>query len=106
MFRINHNDAIELEHEVRRLYGCDRGGVSGMADADYFEVNPLQAAILIFAPKYRHSRWSRKEIPDITEFLSRYDNYFTGDDNEYDSEIVDRYIRELEGLIRKYYRVY
>ena len=32
MFRINHNEAIELEHQVRRLYDCDRGGVSGMVD--------------------------------------------------------------------------
>ena len=47
MFRINHNDEIELEHEVRRLYGCDRGGVSGMADADYFEGHPIQAAVLV-----------------------------------------------------------
>ena len=30
MFKINHNDAIELEHIVRRLYSCDRGGVSGI----------------------------------------------------------------------------
>ena len=34
MFRINHNDAIELEHQVRRLYKCDRAGVSGLADVN------------------------------------------------------------------------
>lgn len=104
MIRITHDEACDLEILVRNVYGCDRFGIMGLADADYFEVNPLHAAILIFAPKFRHSRWSRKEIPDITEFLSRYDDYFTCDDNEYDAEIVDRYISELEGLIRKYYR--
>lgn len=34
MFRIEHGDAIELESIVRRLFNCDRSGVSGLADAD------------------------------------------------------------------------
>ena len=37
--RINHNDAIELEFQVRRLFNCDRSGVSGLADADYLNPN-------------------------------------------------------------------
>ena len=55
MFRITHNDAIELEHQVRRLYGCDRGGVSGMAEADYFEGHPIQAAVLVVSYIYAKS---------------------------------------------------
>ncbi len=56
MFRVTHNDAIELEHQVRRLYGCDRAGVSGLADADHFESRPMDAAIMVvsyiyFTPK-------------------------------------------------------
>lgn len=54
MFRINHNEAIELEYQVRKLYGCDRAGVSGMADADYFEGHPIQAAVLVVA--YVHAK--------------------------------------------------
>lgn len=42
MIRIAHNDAIALEHEDRRLYGRNREGISGMADGDYFEENPIQ----------------------------------------------------------------
>ena len=41
MYRINHNDAIELEYQVRRLFKCDRAGVSGMADADHLESRPM-----------------------------------------------------------------
>ena len=46
---INHNDAIELERVVRELYGWDRGGASGMIDADYFGKKPIQAAVLVVA---------------------------------------------------------
>lgn len=58
MFRINHNEAIELEHQVRRLYDCDRGGVSGMVDADYFEGHPIQAAVLVVSYIYANHRES------------------------------------------------
>ena len=58
MFRINRNEAIELEHQVRRLYDCDRGGVSGMVDADYFEGHPIQAAVLVVSYIYANHRES------------------------------------------------
>lgn len=47
MFRIEHGDAIELESIVRRLFNCDRSGVSGLADADNFESHPMDAAIMV-----------------------------------------------------------
>ena len=47
MFKISHNDAIELEHLVCRLFNCDRAGVSGLADADNFESRPMDAAVMV-----------------------------------------------------------
>ena len=49
---INHNDAIELENQVRKLYGCERYGIYGMVDSDYFEKKPIQAAVLVMAYLY------------------------------------------------------
>lgn len=74
MFRINHNDAIELEHQVRRLYGCDRGGVSGMADADYFEGHPIQAAVLVVS--YIHANHRESGPYQFDEFLNKYETIF------------------------------
>lgn len=54
MFRIEHSDAIELEHQVRRLFKCDRAGVSGLADADNFESRPMDAAVMVVS--YIHAK--------------------------------------------------
>ena len=52
MFRLNHNDAVELEYQICRLYKCNRGGVSGLADADNFESNPMCAAYMVISYIY------------------------------------------------------
>ena len=88
MFRINHNDAIELEYQVRRLYGCDRGGVSGMADADYFEGHPIQAAVLV--------------VSYIDEFRSKYETIFEYPDENNAVDEVRNYIDELSSIVERY----
>ena len=104
MLRINHNEACELEALVRCVYNCDRFGIMGLADADNFEVNPWQAAILILAPKFQRSRWSRRDIPGVIEFLNKYEAYFESD-SEYNSSMVENYIDDLTKLVKRYYRV-
>ena len=84
MFRINHNEAIELEHQVRRLYDCDRGGVSGMVDADYFEGHPIQAAVLVVSYIYANHRESGPYQFD--EFLNNVLS-FRGWHSEWNSDL-------------------
>ncbi|MBQ9662782.1 MAG: hypothetical protein IJV40_06490 [Oscillospiraceae bacterium] len=49
--RVSHNDAIVLEGIVCRVYGLhDRGGMGGFIDADHFESQPFDAALLALAP--------------------------------------------------------
>ena len=72
MFSINHSDAIELEHQVRRLFKCDRCGVSGLADADNFESNPLDAAIMVVS--YIHAKGLQTSETQYDEFLCKYVN--------------------------------
>ena len=104
MLRINHNEACDLEALVRRVYDCERYGIMGLADADYFEIHPLQAAILILAPKFQRSIWSRKNLPGVIEFLNKYEAYFESD-SEYNSSMVENYIDDLTKLVKRYYRV-
>ena len=100
MFRINHNDAIALEREVRRLYGCDRAGVSGMADADYFEGHPIQAAVLVVA--YIHAKKLENGPYQYDEFLCKYETIFEYPEENDAVNQVQNYIDELEKIVDLY----
>lgn len=100
MFRINHNDAIELEHLVRSLFKCDRAGVSGLADADNFESHPMDAATMVVS--YIHARGLQNSETQYDEFLCKYDTIFTYPDENDANHEVQNYIRELAEIIEAY----
>lgn len=97
MFRLNHNDAIELEYQVCRLYGCDRAGVSGMADADYFEGHPIQAAVLIVA--YIYAKGLETGPYQYDEFLCKYESIFENSEEDDIEDEVKGYIKELAEIV-------
>lgn len=100
LFRINHNDAIELEYQVRRLYKCDRGGVAGMAEADYFEENLIQTAVLVVF--YIYANHLESGIYQFDEFFNKYKMIFEySDENNAVSE-VRNYIQNLSLIIDQY----
>lgn len=100
MFRITHSEAVELEYQVRRLYGCDRAGVSGLADADHFESRPMDAAIMVVS--YIHAKGLHCSETEYDEFLNNYDTFFRYPD-EYDTKReVENYINELSKIVDKY----
>ena len=100
MFSIDHGKAIELERIVRALYKCDRGGISGLATAGYFERNPMQAAVLVIA--FIHAKGFEMSPYQYDEFLSRYETIFNyPDENNADDE-VQNYIDELESIVESY----
>lgn len=90
--RISHNDAIVLEGVVRNVFGCDRAGMGGYIDADNFESNPFDAALIALAPL-----WQRTDNCVVEEFLFNWEKEFRNNDNS----VVDatNYINELEALI-------
>ena len=100
MFRINHNEAIELEHQVRKLYGCDRAGVSGMADADYFEGHPIQAAVLVVA--YVHAKGLESGPYQYDEFLNKYETIFEYPDENDAATEIRNYINDVTEIVEKY----
>ncbi len=100
MFRIQHSDAIELEHQVRRLFKCDRAGVSGLADADNFESHPMDAAVMVIS--YIHAKGLQSSETQYDEFLCKYDRIFTYlEENDAEHE-VENYIEELTAIIEDY----
>lgn len=100
MYRINHNSAIELEHLVRRLFQCDRGGVSGLADADNFESRPMDAAVMIVS--YIHAKGLQVSETQYDEFLCKYDTIFTYPDENDAAHEVENYIDELSKIVDDY----
>ena len=100
MFTINHNDAIVLEHMVRSLYGCDRGGVSGMVDADYFDDKPIQAAVLIIA--YLYAKDLVDNPYEYDEFLHKYETIFDYPDENDAKNEVQNYIEDLRFIIDRF----
>lgn len=102
MYIINHNDATELEYQVRRLYKCDRGGVSGLVDADYFERHPVQAAVLVVA--YIYAKELDSEPYQFDEFLTKYENIFEYPEESDMPAEVKNYIEELGSIVDRYQR--
>jgi len=100
MFRINHSQAIELEHQVRRLFKCDRCGVSGLADADNFESNPMDAAVMVVS--YIHAKGLQISETQYDEFLYKYENIFKNPDENNATDAVEFYISELSAIIGEY----
>lgn len=37
--------AVSLEHELRRVFQCDRSGFAGIANSDFIRKNPLAAVL-------------------------------------------------------------
>lgn len=100
MYRISHNDAIELEHQVRRLFSCDRTGVSGLADADNFESCPMDAAVMVVS--YIHAKGLQSSEQEYDEFLSKYNNIFEYPDEHNAKEEVRNYIDDLTEIVESY----
>lgn len=38
--------AISMEHDMSRVFGCDRGGMAGTVDSDFIRKTPLAAVLM------------------------------------------------------------
>lgn len=100
MFRLNHNSAVELEYQICRLYRCSRGGVSGLADADHFESNPMCAAYMVIS--YIYANGLEIDNYKYDYFICTYENIFNHSD-EYNMQLeVSHYINEISHIVDQY----
>lgn len=97
--KISHEQAFVLEHIVRKAYQCDRGGVVGLAEADFLEYSPLSAAVAVLAPlSLNHSD---EDLTDVSDFWGKYRYELSHD--EFNSELIDQYIEDLREIVNHYY---
>lgn len=90
--RINHSDAISLERIVRHVFSCQRGEMGGYIDADHFESQPFDAALIALAPL-----WQKADFHDIEDFLFKWEHVFREGNEEGLS--VELYVKELDKLV-------
>lgn len=91
--RINHSDAIRLETIARSVYRCERGGMGGFIDADHFEGQPFDAALISLAPL-----WQNTGFEIIEDFLYKWEHLLRSNAAEEPVD-VDAYIDELDNLV-------
>lgn len=90
--RISHNDAISLERIVRDVFSCDRGCMGGYIDADHFETEPFDAALIALSPL-----WEKADFHEIEDFLLKWEQVLR---RENDTSIDMRsYVCELRDLV-------
>lgn len=100
MIKIDHKEAIILEHLVCKLYKCERYGISGLADADILEYNPLIALILVISYIYANdSQISNNQYQGI---LNKYEIIFKNPDENNIIKNIQDYINDLSEIIDKY----
>lgn len=90
--RISHSDAITLEGIVRDVFSCNRGEMGGYIDADHFESQPFDAALIALAPL-----WQKADFHEMEDFLFKWEQELRNEDNR--NVDVKAYIEELDNLI-------
>ena len=90
--RIQHSDAILLENIVKSVFSCERASMGGYIDADHFESNPFDAALIALAPL-----WKKADFHEIEDFLFNWERILRYDNNE--NININSYIKELGNLI-------
>jgi len=90
--RISHSDAIVLEGIVRNVFNCDRAGMGGYIDADHFESEPFDAALIALAPL-----WQKADFYEIEDFLFKWEYELRK--NEDNRVNVGAFINELDNMV-------
>lgn len=82
--------AIVLESIVRKVHLCDRAGMGGYIDADHFETNPFDAALIAIAPV-----WKNLDFQIVEDFLFRWENSLRNEE----IANINEFIEELNELV-------
>lgn len=99
MYRLNHNDALDLEQEVRKLFKCKSGGVCGLVNADRFERRPIDAAVMVVS--YIYAKELQNSENQYDKFLTEYNNIFEFPDEGDAEHQVKNYISELKKIVEE-----
>ncbi len=89
--------ALRLEEIIRRLFDYPiRGRMAGYIDADHFEREPFDAALIALSPV-----WERVDKHELDAFLSKWDTIFRDNDYHQLGPVnEEEYVSELENLLK------
>jgi len=68
-----HSYAIEIEHILRNVFNCERGGVAGLIDADSIEHNSYVS--IACGLGYVYAKSDSLKQTEIEKFISDYGYY-------------------------------
>lgn len=62
--------AIRIEHILRNVFECDRGGLGGIVNSDYIRKNPFAAMVAALAFIYKESNEGKRQT--ICKFIENH----------------------------------
>lgn len=95
--KIKHKDAVVLENIVRSVFSCERGGMGDYIDADHFELEPFDAALIALAPL-----WQSDDSFRIKDFLTEWESLLRGkEEKDVDVQLYIQQFRDLVNNLMK-----
>lgn len=85
-----HFISVSLELFVQEILGCDRGAIGGFVDADHFDRNPFDAALIAIAARYE-----KLDEDDVRDFVDRWVEEL----NAADEVAYKQFVDELKSLV-------
>ena len=89
---IRHELSIRLEHYISEAYKCERFGLYGIANADYLDIYPFDA-FLVLIPFFYARNLSEEKILDVYD----YRNLLKDQSNE---EVYLKCLEEFSNKLR------
>jgi len=91
-------ESLTIEHVLRYIYKCERGGFGGNIDSDAIELNPVQSYLIGLAPIYKSADNSKKK--NIDNFIENLIDYENMSIDQIGIDTVGKLTDEFEKLIR------
>lgn len=94
----SHNYAIQIEHLLRDIFMCDRGGFGGEIDADIIVGQPSFSIMLGLAIVYNHSNDNDRDAIDaFIKELNKYEDMSISDIMK-----LENGIDQIKNMINKF----
>lgn len=94
---VAHNYAFQIEVTVRAMFKSCRGGIGGIADADFIENNPFIAIILVLGNFYNKIDNNSKN--KMNKFIQTYYCEMGKSIKEIGEEKIKEIIKEFNNIV-------
>lgn len=95
---VPHSYAFQIETTTRAIFHCDRGGIGGIADADFIESNPFIAITIVLGNFYNKIDINTKS--KIDKFIEDYYSEMGKSIKDIGEDTIKKIIKEFNDIIR------